>query len=181
MDISKLPRMSETGKHAPPPAPPHDRKGEDVAVERVYRREDVHSTGAEAWISIAVGVILILLAPRIWQYVLSRLFGTAFTWTFSDAQGNPLPYTQSVFFWGDFAMALFAIVLIVEGIIVGFTRRPAFVVLALGLTVLTTLLNLGYMVWMIQGGYGLQIMSAFAVAFGVYIAIYQKRMLALLR
>ncbi len=186
MDISKLPRMSETNKHAPPPATDVASApdvGHDVAPVRSpipYARDDVPSAGADAWISIALGVILILMSPRIWQYALSRLFGTAFTWTFTDPAGNPLPYTQSVFFWGDLALALFAVVLIAEGIVIGFARRRALVAVALALTVLTTLFNLGYLAWMMQGGYGLQIMSAFAVAFGVYIAMYQKRMLALL-
>lgn len=186
MDISKLPRMSETNKHAPPPTEPAatpDGPPRDVAplhARPVYARDDGPPAGADVWISIAVGVILILMAPRVWQYAFSRLFGSAFTWTFTDAAGNPLPYTQSVFFWGDLAMALFAVVLIAEGLVIGFARRRALVAAALGLTVLTTLFNLGYLVWMMQGGYGLQIMSALAVAFGVYIAMYQKRLLALL-
>jgi hypothetical protein len=202
MDISKLPRMSETSKHAPPPPPPPppptttttpqqpaspvvnanqtQHEPRDGIPPARYAYDNIPSSGAEAWISIAVGVILTLMAPRIWQYTLSQLFGTSFTWTFSDAAGNPLPYTKSVFFWGDLAMALFAVVLVVEGVALGFARRRVLVAIALVLTVLTTLFNLGYIAWMMQGGYGLQIMSALAVAFGVYIAIYQKRMLALL-
>ena len=193
MDISKLPRMSETAKHAPPPPaatpPPTTTTAgagqsslEPVHVPPArYAYDDVPSAGAEAWISIAVGLILILMAPRIWQYAFSRLFGTSFTWTFSDAAENPLPYTKSVFFWGDLAMALFAVVLVVEGLVLAFVRRRVPVAIALSLTVLTTLFNLGYVAWMMQDGYGLQIMSALAVAFGVYIAIYQRRMLAVVR
>jgi hypothetical protein len=191
MDISKLPRMSETAKHAPPHAPPpapppptdavHSSLEPDHVPPASYASNDVRAAGAEAWISVAVGLILILMAPRIWQYAFSRLFGTSFTWTFTDAAGNPLPYTKSVFFWGDLAMALFAIVLVVEGLVLAFARGRVPVAIALGLTVVTTVFNLGYVAWMMQGGYGLQIMSALAVAFGVYIAVYQKRMLAVLR
>jgi hypothetical protein len=47
---------------------------------------------------------------------------------------------------------------------------------ALALTVLTTLYNLGYLVTSF-GSMGLAYISAFAVAFGVYIAMYQWNLL----
>ena len=136
--------------------------------------------GAEAWISIAVGVIILLMAPRLIQYLLSP---AAFEQSIriTDEQGQPLAYTRSVFFWGDLSLTLFALVLILEGLVVAFVRNPLLVLIALVLTIATTLLNLFYVIQMIVLGYGFQIMSALAVAFGVYIALYQWRLWQSLR
>jgi hypothetical protein len=178
MDLSKLPKLSETDKHRPPSqaldSPPAD-------PQPLHVEPRAGSAGPEAWISIAVGLILLLMSPRIWQYLLHRVAGSSFTWTFNDAAGNPLTYPQTVFFWGDIALALFAIVLVVEGLVIGFARWRGAVAAALALTILATVLNLGYVVWMMQQGYGLQIMPALAAAFGVYIAMYQKKLLDSLR
>lgn len=129
--------------------------------------------GAEVWISIALGLIFIFMSPRIWQYFLAP---ASFTWTFSDANGNPLPYRQTMFFWGDLALAAFSVTLIAEGVALAFRRRGP-IMLALVVTVATTLLNLAYLVAMTTQGYGLQIMSALAAAFGVYIAVMLWKML----
>jgi hypothetical protein len=179
MDLSKLPKLSNTQ-----PAADRSPDGPDASasVPPAIRPAPPQFAfgGAEAWISIAVGVILLLMSPRLLQYVSSQLFGTQFTWTFSDHTGQPISYTQSVYLWGDLALTLFALVLIVEGILLAWVRRPAVVLAAMVLTILVTLFNLIYLVMMLPN-YGLQIMSAFAVAFGVYIALHQWRMAQTLR
>ncbi len=138
-----------------------------------YARPDEPGGGAEAWISIVMGLVLIFMSPRIWQYLLMR---GSFTWEFQDEQGNPLAYTKTVFFWGDVALAAFALTLIAEGVVIAFTRRPALIAAAFGLTVVTTLLNFLYVAWMVTKGYGLQLFPALAVAFGGYIAVYEWRL-----
>jgi hypothetical protein len=180
MDLSKLPRLSQTkAGDAPAPLdpagggaqpPPH-------AAMPVERVAPPAVDAASVWICIAVGVILLLMSPRLIQYL---LFRSSFTWTFTD-QGQPIPYTQSVFFWADLAITLFALVMIVEGIVLWLGRRPAIVAAALALTVAVTLLNLAYVAWMIGNNYGTQWMGVFAVAFGVYIAIHQVNLLRGLR
>ena len=192
MDVSKLPRLSNTQaeqqrqqqepqqeqQQEPPVANATVATNSPASPHPDYRNrydDPPHAGGgAEAWISIAVGVILILMSPRIFQYFLSP---SSFTWTFNDAQGNPLKYTQTVFFWGDLALAAFAIVLIVEGLVIAFARRRAFVALAFGLTALATALNLGFLGYAMSKGFGFQIYSALAVAFGVYIGLYQWKLL----
>lgn len=139
-----------------------------------YRPNIDIGTGAEVWISVAVGVLLILMSPRIWQYF---LMPGSFTWTFNGADGNPLPYVKTFFFWGDLALAAFAVSLVLEGVVIAARRRPRLVMAVLVVTVLTTLLNLGYVVFMLGKGYGFQMMSGLAVAFGVYIAIFQWKLL----
>jgi hypothetical protein len=133
--------------------------------------------GAEVWISVALGVILIFLAPRIWQYYFAP---GKFTWTFNDPAGNPLPYTKTEFFWADLGLAAFAVVLVVEGLALLLARKAVVVTAALALTVLATVLNL-YVLGRTYGAVGFQIMNALAAAFGVYIAIYQYSLLQALR
>lgn len=175
MDLSKLPRLSESP--APPPNAASERSEE---ADRYIQRYDT-SGAAEAWISIAIGAILLLMSPRLIQYVLSP--GT-FTqkWTFTDPTGAPLAYPKTVFFWGDVALVAFALVLIVEGIVLVFGRRYIGVILfAFLLTIAASLFNLGYVIVMLQMGYGPQIFSLLAVAFGGYIAFYEWNLLQSLR
>ena len=136
--------------------------------------------GAEAWISIAIGVLLLFMARNLFSYMISPTeFGKNNPIT--DELGNPLPYTRSVFFWGDVALAGFAIVLLFEGIVIAFGRRPRLVLFAFLLTLVATAINVGYFAMMMQKGYGPQLMAGFAAAFGVYIALYQWRLWQSLR
>jgi len=182
MDMSKLPRMSQT---PPPPADPSSEVPAAAAPppqQSAYRQEQGYSTEpaaslAEAWISIAIGLILMFVstAGRFFEYLTS----SNFSWTFNDASGAPLPYRQTVFFWGDVAIFAFSLLLIIDGLIL-FTRKPTLVMIAFGFTVVTVLMNFVYVVRMMNG-YGFQLWSAIAVAFGVYIAIFQWRLLQSLR
>lgn len=211
MDVSKLPKLSQTpapppdpvaGTDEPPPPPA-------IAAAMSSRPEwcrKCHAPnapnsrfcascgaglggptgaapveiGAEAWISVALGVILLFFARNLISYLISP---TQFAQdnTIHDEQGLPLPYPRSVFFWGDLALAGFAVVLIFEGLVVAFGRRPGLVMFAFGLTVLATAVNVGYFAMMMSKGYGPQIMAALAAAFGVYIALYQWRLYQSLR
>ena len=189
MDMSKLPRMSQT----PPPPPPETSEpaldegcsapGIPAAqAQRAYRQELDYGSEptvslAEAWISIAIGLILMFVstAGRFLEYLTS----SNFSWNFTDPTGAPLPYRQTVFFWGDVAIFAFALLLIIDGLIL-FTRKPALVTVALAFTIITVLMNFFYVVRMMNG-YGFQLWSAIAVAFGVYIAIFQWRLLQSLR
>ena len=184
MDLSKLPRMSQTP--APPPpaaddpaAPPPPIATAAAAHVPEYGYEPSTGPMAEAWISLAIGVILLLMFFRPIEYLLTSKQSFEQRYTFSNADGSPLTYTQTVFFFGDVAIVSFALVLIIDGLIL-FTRKPKLIAAALAFTVITVLLNLAYVVRMMNG-YGLQFASALAVAFGVYIAIFQWKLLQSLR
>jgi hypothetical protein len=178
MDISKLPRMSETGKHAPQPSaqpPPGDqpqREPERAEPGVAYERT---GPGPEIWFSIAIGVILLLMYPRFLQWVSSKLFGTHFN-PFLLPDGSVIPYTRVPEFWGDLGPTLFGVVLIVEGIALACSRTRAVMWAAFALTVCATAYNFGYLV-VSYSRYGLAIISALAVVFGVYIAMYQWKLL----
>jgi hypothetical protein len=134
--------------------------------------------GAEAWISIAVGVILLLMQPRLIKFICHKVFGTYFA-PYVDADGNEFPYTAQLDFWSDLGLTLFALVLILEGFVLAFARKRMLILIAFALTVLTTVYNLGYLVFTFNAG--IAILSAMAVAFGVYIAIYEWRLLQRLK
>jgi hypothetical protein len=172
MDLSKLPKLSQTPKTESPAA--EGSAGQAQPLD--YAPAPIRYSSADVWLSIAVGFILLLMAPRFPEYVFSSADSFAQKWTFSDEQGNPLAYRQSVFFWGDVAITCFAFVLILDGIVVAVGRRPMFIIGAFTITAAITLLNAIYVLVMMQKGYGAQIFSILAVAFGIYIAIQQLAM-----
>jgi len=164
MDLSKLPKMSETPR---PPA-----TVEPMTTSR--KSEAIPASAAEAWISIAVGVIMLLMYPRFLQWIFSRLFGTNFNEFMLD--GAVVPYPQVPEFWSDLGPTSFGVVLIIEGLILGLAPKRPLVWFAFVLTVGVVLYNLIYVVTS-YSRYGLALISAIAVAFGVYIAMHQWRLL----
>lgn len=186
MDLSKLPRLSKTQQPAgsdgesrpstaepgPPPATFSDRQA--PLNDNTYHPPA--SAGAEAWIGIVLGAILIIFFPRIWQYYLAP---GSFTWTFVDKQGAPLAYTRSAFFMVDLGLTVYAIILVMDGLVMLFSRRIALVAGALGLTLLGTALNFIVLV-LAWPQIGPQLMPLLAAALGVYIGIYQWNHLRML-
>lgn len=181
MDLSKLPRLSETSKDQPPPPPaelgqPPVTPNPSNYPKRVLVSAEPVGNAGDAWISIAVGLIIFLLCPKLFQYILSpSTFGTK--WTFTDVNGNPTTYPHTIFFWGDLCLYLFAFTLLAEGLILGFARKATPIAIGFGLTCLATAANAIYLVAMVAENYGFQLFSALAVAFGVYIAMYQWNLL----
>lgn len=185
MDMSKLPRLSQTNKDdaptpipggaPPPPMPSPDRNVPDYQPRDRVAYDPGHSTGAEVWISIAVGAILLLMFRRLLQYVSHVLFGTFFA-PYLMPDGTEVPYTSTLDFWSDLGITAFAFVLIIEGIALAIgRRRPGVIWFAFLLTALATLYNLGYLLMTFSRGF--PIISALAVAFGVYIGLYQWNLL----
>lgn len=171
MDLSKLPKLAGEGEGAKspqPPAPP------DIPTARLapvdYHRTRPEPAGLmEAWLSLGIGAILLLIQPNLLKY----LFGVEVP-TITTNAGQTVPYLQSVFFQSDLAVTAFALVLIVEGLIIAFTPHPALVLVALVFTILATLWNLLYLITT-YSTYGLPLLSAFAVVFGGFIASYEWR------
>ena len=91
-----------------------------------------------------------------------------------------IPYASSDFFFGHLCIFAFALVLIFDGLIL-LTRRTALMMVAFGFTVVATAMNFLYIVQATRSGQPLPIMSALAAAFGVYIAIHQWRLIAMMR
>ena len=122
--------------------------------------------------------LLLLVNPRLIEYLMSP--GTfPGKWSFTDAQGAPLAYTRTVFFWSDLAITLFCLALLIDGFIILLARNRLLVLAAFVFTLLTVAGNLAYLVLTLNS-YGVAITSAIAVGYGIYIAIFQWRLIGLL-
>jgi len=156
---------------------------------------------AEAWVSIGIGVFLLLWFPTMTKYVSSKLFHTKFA-PYADLAGQPSdsvhyfvvddegkkvvteirPYPKTKpgendpNFWNDLAISSFGLALIVEGISLVLSRRPAVIIFALLVTIAATILNLVYFTGTFNK-VGIAQISALAVIFGGYMATYQFRLL----
>jgi hypothetical protein len=193
MDMSKLPRLSQSP--APPPdddtaaaeslvshAPPATADpGVAPAPPPGYPMNPASAAG-EAWISIAIGAILLLMNPHIPQWLVSLIsaYKPPFLPITDLTTGAEVPYPRSIFFFNDLCMFAFSLTLIIDGLIL-FTRRRALLAGALALTIAATLMNLFYVVKSSLDGSAFPLMSAVAVALGVYIALYQWKLLSVMR
>lgn len=197
MDISKLPRMSETGKHAPPPAsadqaearPDVERHPSDVehrAVEPVRV-----GIGGEVWMSLIIGLILMMAGWTFARWAIAKMTGQAFhtnvKWTAGPKAGQEVDYFELQGFtaWTDMGLFLFGLALVLEAamLAVVYSRAGGKVVLtmlALLVTVLATALNLFVAAKLLGIGI-MPLMSALAVAFGGYMIMYEWRLLQQLR
>jgi len=173
--MSKLPRLSETDRHAPPPPTSQSLPETGYPPQQQYvpeaRAVEPARFFADAWIGIAVGVIMLLMYPRFLQWVSSRVFGTHFN-EFVLNDGTIVPYPKVPEFWGDLGPTSFAIVLIVEGVAMSLVRSRKVLLASFALTVIATAYNLIYLL-MTYSTYGLPLVSALAVVFGVYMAMNQ--------
>ena len=181
MDMSKLPRLSNTQSgsqdaEAAPADNPSDAHKRCIPTFTAAGRGQSAARRiqhADVWISIAVRAILLLMYPRFLQWVSSRVFGCRVGWIMPEGK----TYTQMPEFWGDLGPTLFGLVLLVEGIALAMARKRFMLMIAFALTTaVATGYNLGYLV-LSYSTYGLALVSALAVAFGVYILMYQWKML----
>jgi hypothetical protein len=129
---------------------------------------------AEAWITLALGLILLLMFPRFLQWGSSRLFGTHFDEY--ALNGAIVPYPQVHDFWPDLGCTLFGLVLVLDGISIALSRWRVLIWVAFLFTLAATGYNLVYLIQS-YSQYGLAIVSALGVAFGVYMLTTQWRAL----
>lgn len=171
MDLSKLPRFSRTPQ-PPDNADPGLSPSAGSACQQVG---PLISAVAEAWISISIGAIVLLMQQRFLCFVLGKDTG----WTFQDERGNPLTYTQSLFFINDLGLAMLGLALVLDGILFLVARAWA-VWIGLVLTVIASLLNL-FTFALAYPSMGPQWFPAVGFAIGAYTAFYQWKLLRLLR
>src|SRR4051812_534805 len=100
MDMSKLPRMSQSP--APPPeATPASPAAESSATPVQYASPDnqlADGVGAEVWISAALGVIFLLVGRTFAAYCIAKLTGQAFhtnvVWQAGAKAGQEVEYPE---------------------------------------------------------------------------------------
>ena len=87
MDMSKLPRLSQSPEPPPQPSPEVQQSGAQPDRSLDYGRAERGGagTGAEIWISLAIGLILMLMGGRFGTYLISQItrepFHTNVTWS----------------------------------------------------------------------------------------------------
>lgn len=180
MDLSKLPKLSKTGESqpapdsAPPAAPP------TVDYAQLNRAVMASSIGlAEAWISIALGVLLLFIFPNTIHYLHSPAEFQANN-AITDAQQNPIPYVKSVFFWTDLGVTVFAAALILEGIALALTRKVGPLWVAFVVTVLGAAFNIAVIAHA-QPIIGFPMICGIGVVVLGYMALTQWRLISALR
>jgi hypothetical protein len=158
--------------------------------------------GIEGWISIGVGLFLMFMAPMGFQYWSAKLTGRTFApYDHPENVGEKVDFTrwkdlntgamtdihyhQTPAFWSDSAVALFALVLILDGVVIAFLRKRAIVAVTFALTLASTLFNLGWVVYSMskkaEDGYGFPPISFLAVLFGGFMCFHQWQLLQWLK
>ena len=202
MDLSKLPKLSQTPQQTDAPAPDPglaeaatdfcrqcgvplrpgarfcDGCGATTAV-----RTPASASMAEAWISGIIGVIFMLLGKTFAAYVFSLItrqpFHTGINWASGEQAGTEVTYPQlqGLVIWTDSAMFIFGLALVMEALAIALSRSGLRVAslltpLALLVAVLATLYNLVVVIMLFSQGI-LPILSLLAVAFGGYLVMSQ--------
>ena len=185
MDLSKLPRLSKT-----PPGPPADgpagtdpvtgtpADGTHRPAPLAYRPAppDDPGAGPQAWISIAIAGLILFMNPTFLVFLSHWLRGEPYR-PFVDPTAD---YHASLNFWRDLVITAFAVVLILDGLVMLFARKSLLVLTAFVMTVAATVGNLIYLIYSYPSD-GLALESALAVIFGVFIAMQQWRTLQAIR
>jgi hypothetical protein len=160
----------------------------------------------EAFLSIAVGLFLMLIAPNGIKYITSTMMGKPFTpYDHPEIPHQKVDYLRykemntgvvtdytyrSMFdaFWNDMCVTSFALALILEGIVMALIRNR-WVVLASALLIIgVTILNIWYVMAsysrispITKQTYPLPLISVLAIIFGVVMAGYQFMLFAELK
>lgn len=195
MDMSKLPRLSETQRQqeahaaavgaAPAPTPPAQAP---VPAQPVVDLD--HSVGAEVWISVILGLIFMFMGWNFARYAIATMTGQTFhtnaTWNAGPKAGQEVEYfeLEGGTAYTQAGIFLFGLALLLEAaaMLIAYTGAPfkrALVAFALLVTLLATVFNVFVAIKMFAIGI-FPLMSALAVAFGGYMAVYEWRMLQVL-
>ena len=174
MDLSKLPKLSKTAESRPVPEATEPAPPPPIQVVRIPPAIGL----PEAWISIGLGVLLLFLFPRVLIYMHSPASIDQKN-PFQDEQGNVVPYIKTVDFWNDLGVTVFAVALIVEGIVLAAARKTAPLLFAFCLTTLAAVFNVGVITHTYP--FGFPIFCGIAIVVLGYMALTQWRLIAMLR
>src|SRR2546430_1510338 len=102
MDVSKLPRLSETKPPEPAPPSPDPQAQSNSPSPAPPRTVDYGSDrvaiGAEIWFGLIIGLILMLYTAQFGKYLIATATGhqyhTGVTWTEGPNDGKEVPYPQ---------------------------------------------------------------------------------------
>jgi hypothetical protein len=184
MDLSKLPKLSDTKSQTPPPVVPEsvpESRSEPVDYAQNPRYQPP-GIGADIWISLCIGILLCYLGGTFGRFAVAKIshqaFHTGVNWTSGPKDGTEVDYFDLEGFtaWSDMGVFLFGLILLFDAgaktIMVLRPGKPArfALMVAIGLTVLGILLNMVACAKMFSVGIT-PLLSGFAVAFGGWILI----------
>lgn len=137
---------------------------------------------AEAWLSFIIGVMVLFMFPEFRHYLTMHDHMDDFyaLHTIVDKSGQSILFENSAFFFPEMGLTVFGVVLILDAAVLLRPRYALLLWLTLVLTVLCVLLNI-FAIIKAYDGAGFMLYNALAVAFGGYIALYDWRLLQLLR
>jgi hypothetical protein len=188
MDVSKLPRLSKTSVPGdqPAPAPAASQPTPRVAPD-VPDRLDAASIGAEVWVAVIVGLILMLIGGNFARYEVGKWthhpYHTNFNWTEGPKEGQEVDYPEldGLQMYSDSGLFLFGLALMVVAILqLTLVFRPTLArpatVFSLALVVAAVAYNLfvSFKLYSIQI---LPILSLLCVAFGGFEAFMLYRLI----
>ena len=191
MDLSKLPKMSQT---PPPPTPPDSQPTPQGNPQVIDHRDQIAhveaGVGGMVWVSVILGSICIWAGRRFGSYLAAKLSGREFhtqtNWISGPKTGQEVAFwdladSQA---WTDASFFLFGLALILEALALWVIsskmggKKPVLAI-SLLVVVVATAFNL-YTVVRIMGAGALPLMSVVAVAMGGYMAMYQWKLLRVL-
>jgi hypothetical protein len=184
MDLSKLPKLSDSSQAPQPAAPaPDPATSESRPVDYGgYRPAAPSGIGADIWFNVIVAIILLFLGRSFFSWSVAKMTGQTFhtnvNWTEGPNAGSEVAYfdLQGFTAWTDAGMFLFGLAVLFEAMVVSIAQlKPsgparALVYFALLLTVLCTAINLFVSIKLMSTGI-LPLMSGLAVAFGGYMIV----------
>jgi hypothetical protein len=183
MDMSKLPKLSNTP--APPPPTEEDPAPAKAAPKVAYPDDPIPFSGM-IWFNACVALLLIFMGRSFPSYVIAKATGQPFhtgvNWTSGDKAGTEVDYfdlqghtalsDSGIFFFGVVILAEAAVLLLLSK---GRATRGLLRITFL-LTVVVTAWNLFVMIKLFQFGV-LPVLTLLAVAYAGYIASEQRQML----
>lgn len=197
MDLSKLPRLSETDKHAPPPAPAAELSTAPVstappqAVQPVTYSASNFDISGQVWLSVVLGIVFMFMGGTFARFALAKITGQPFhtgvTWQVGPKAGQEVDYfdLEGYTAYTDTAIFLFGLAMVLEAgmLVVARKNTPAtraFVALAMAISALMTLLNIILAGALFQIGIT-PFVSFLAAAFGAYMTATEWKMLQFMR
>jgi hypothetical protein len=179
MDLSKLPKLSETDKHAPPPPSPET---PPPAEPLSYApRSSGLDLGGQVWLSAILGIVFMLMGKNFASFLIAKLTGQPFhtgvIWQTGVNAGQEVAYydLQGFSAHTETAIFLFGLSMVLEAVALASIRRNTpktrgLLLLTLVLTAGMTLYNVILVV--VLFGHGITpLLSILVVAFGGYTAI----------
>ena len=183
MDLSKLPKLSDTKAAEPPGIAPVEKPADPRPIDYARPAPPKGMILAEVWIGLIIGTVLMLYTRPFGSYLISlatrQPFHTGVNWTDGPNAGQEVPYTQleGGTFYSDSSIFLFGLALVLGSIAQPFqlTRLPGrrgAAWFSLACVLLATLYNVVAVVVLLQAGIT-PLMSLLCIGIGGYIVYYE--------